>query len=234
MLFAKSEDGIRILAAKGLKGSCEECRSVLVPKCGRIVTPHWAHKSRIDCDGWSEPETNWHREWKLRFRQEEVEVTIKRDGCHHRADVHLKNPAADGIDTIEFQHSPLSVDDIWCRERFYGRDRLLWVIDAQTAYSDNRLNFEPIHRSKGEQIHRADWKRGRKSLVECMAPLALDLGKYKDKPTATHLILRVTYIGTYPYEANTPWGYQEGERMEVSGYFQNKDQFLHFYTKSRN
>jgi hypothetical protein len=33
----------------------------LKARCGQIVTWHWAHLAREDCDPWAEPDTVWHR-----------------------------------------------------------------------------------------------------------------------------------------------------------------------------
>ena len=52
---------------------------VLIAKCGPIKYHHWARLT-ADPDTWSEPETDWHREWKLRFHKDNVEKTITVDG----------------------------------------------------------------------------------------------------------------------------------------------------------
>lgn len=233
MLYATSESGPRIRATKGAKGICDECNSPMIPKCGSIVTPHWAHKSRVECDNWTEPETEWHREWKLHFKPEEIEVTIKRDGLHHRADIHLSQPAPDGIDTIEFQHSSIGHDEICCREQFYGTRNLLWILDVQDAYSDGRFEFDPLGRChQNKPLFRSDWKHGRKSFLECDARIALDLGsRWYDSP---HQLFHVFDIGTYRHESYSDWGIRVNDRMYVTGYFQTKSEFISFYTSPIN
>lgn len=127
MMYATAEDGRRVQAAKGLAAACPCCQSEVIAKCGSVVVHHWAHKSLKDCDSWSEGETEWHRAWKERFPEECREVVM---GCH-RADVRL--PDRDGVvRVIEFQHSPISVEEAAEREAFYGPG-LVWVFDERQS-----------------------------------------------------------------------------------------------------
>lgn len=71
-----------------LRGVCTGCQSEMVAKCGTVKVWHWSHKSKIPCDLWWEPETQWHRDWKNKFPQEWQE-SIHRDeqsGEKHIAD----------------------------------------------------------------------------------------------------------------------------------------------------
>ena len=105
------------MASPGAGGTCPSCGAALVPKCGSIVSWHWAHKAS-DCDHWSEPESQWHIDWKQLFPKAWQEVSFG----PHRADVGTRN----GI--IEFQRSSISADEIAERERFYGK--MIWVVWA--------------------------------------------------------------------------------------------------------
>jgi hypothetical protein len=71
--------------------------------------------------------TAWHLGWQERFPEHMREVTIG----PHRADVKTSKCV------IEFQHSPISVEDIQAREAFYGN--MVWVFDwpRVTIYGDN-------------------------------------------------------------------------------------------------
>jgi competence protein CoiA len=111
---------------KGLKGICIGCGKQVLAKCGQVKIHHWAHTSIKDCDTWSEPETEWHREWKNRFPAEfrEVCFTDKRTGEIHRADVHTNK----GV-TLEFQNSPISLEELKSREEFYSN--LIWIVNAK-------------------------------------------------------------------------------------------------------
>jgi hypothetical protein len=109
----------RTLAHPNAKASCPTCNGDLIAKCGELKSWHWAHKTK-DCDHWSEPESEWHRQWKERFPAEWQEQQIG----NHRADVLTPR----GI--IEFQRSPIKPAEIRERESFYGK--MAWVLDASS------------------------------------------------------------------------------------------------------
>lgn len=110
-------DGRRSLATPGLVGACPGCGGEVVAKCGEVLQWHWAHRAS-ECDPWSEPESEWHINWKNQFPAEWQERVIG----DHRADVLTPR----GV--IEFQKSSISTREISEREQFYGK--MLWVIDA--------------------------------------------------------------------------------------------------------
>jgi hypothetical protein len=118
-------DNIKSLPKKGKTGICTGCRQKVISKCGNIRVHHWAHKGTEDCDTWSEPETEWHREWKNKFPESYREVTFPDTNTneYHRADIHTK----DGV-TLEFQNSPLSVEEFNQRNSFYKK--LIWVVNG--------------------------------------------------------------------------------------------------------
>ena len=118
-------NGVRTEPSKALKGICTGCNGDVIAKCGDIKVHHWAHKSIKDCDPWAEPETPWHREWKDKFPPEFREVVFRDENTKeiHRADVHTPR----GI-TLEFQNSPISIQEIKSRDQFYPK--LIWVVNA--------------------------------------------------------------------------------------------------------
>lgn len=122
MLYAHDELGQLIEARKGAIASCPGCGNPVQPKCGSIVTHHWAHISGGDCDIWAESESDWHKAWKERFPMHCREIVMGENN-EHRADVRLDN----GL-VIELQHSSISADMIAERERFYGS--MVWLFDA--------------------------------------------------------------------------------------------------------
>ena len=97
----------------------------MVAKCGRVKVWHWAHKGKKPCDPWYESETQWHRDWKNRFPSEWQEIVHQdaRSGEIHIADV----KAPHGL-VLEFQHSPITPDEMRARETFYGE--LVWIVDG--------------------------------------------------------------------------------------------------------
>lgn len=120
----------RIEAYKtGLIATCPVCGENVRAKCGQIRLHHWAHITKQDCDPWKEAETEWHRRWKERFPKEWREVVIvevvdEHTHIKHRADIRTDK----GL-TIEFQNSPISLDEVRQREHFYKN--LIWVVNAQ-------------------------------------------------------------------------------------------------------
>src|SRR6267142_4076045 len=227
MLYAWN-DGIKLKAEKGLLGSCPDCQAQMVPKCGAIVTPHWAHKTLVDCDTWSEGETEWHRGWKNQFPAEEVEVSITKEGKRHRADVYLQTPVGK-VRTLEFQHSSISVEEIEARENFYGKDEMMWIFDAKSAYEGRRFWFEDSGKTtaEGKKLRVSDWKHGKKSLLACDAVVILDFGEPpKDKPEQPHWMFRVVSMGTYWRENEWEGQITVSERMSITGYFRTRDQFV--------
>ncbi len=93
----------------GTKGICPGCKGKLIAKCGSIKIHHWAHQRSVDCDMWWEPITQWHIEWQNNFPWDWREVIVRHEGSDkfHRADIHTP----DGL-TIEFQHSPLAIEEL--------------------------------------------------------------------------------------------------------------------------
>lgn len=162
MLYATTETGLRLTAEPGRTAFCPVCREPVRPKCGRIVTWHWAHIGREDCDDWAEPDSAWHLDWQAIVPAEWREVVIGR----HRADI----KAFDGT-IVEIQHSTISADEIRERENFYGR--MVWIFDAREAYAEGRLHFRRRDRRDYMTFR---WKHPRKTLAACRRPVLLDLG----------------------------------------------------------
>jgi hypothetical protein len=71
-------------------------------------------------------ETAWHREWKNAFPVPFRERTFFDPilGQLHRADVHTPNGT-----TIEFQNSPINLNELRSREAFYPK--LIWVLNGK-------------------------------------------------------------------------------------------------------
>jgi len=71
-------------------------------------------------------ETPWHRDWKKAFPSSFREVTFLDEslGQLHRADVHT--PCGT---TLEFQNSPICIEELKSREAFYPK--LCWVLNGK-------------------------------------------------------------------------------------------------------
>ena len=119
-------NGTKVAAFPKGKGSCPYCGNDVIAKCGSKVIWHWAHSVTQSCDPWWENETPWHRAWKAHWETEFQEVIRfdERTGEKHIADVKNKNGFV-----LEFQHSPMSSDELASREQFYGE--MAWVVNAK-------------------------------------------------------------------------------------------------------
>lgn len=125
-------------AAPGLPGRCPRCDQPVIPKCGPIKVPHWAHIAVRNCDAWWERETEWHRAWKDEFPKDWQEIVQRApDGEKHIADV----KTAQGV-VVEFQNSFLRPEERDARERFYGN--MAWVVNGLRRVRDRQKVFEAI------------------------------------------------------------------------------------------
>jgi len=117
-------------ARPGLQGTCVNCQSDTITKCGQIKIWHWAHKSKFSCDPWWENETEWHRAWKNHFPMEWQEsIHSDSTGEKHIADI----KTASGL-IIEFQRSAIQPAEMQSRERFYKN--MVWVVDGTRLMRD--------------------------------------------------------------------------------------------------
>jgi len=57
----------RVEAQPQLQGLCSCCSQPVVSKYGIRKVWHWAHRSKVSCDNWWEPETEWHRNRKNNY-----------------------------------------------------------------------------------------------------------------------------------------------------------------------
>ncbi len=130
-------NNVKTEATKGAKGTCINCGSELIAKCGEIKDHHWAHKGIRNCDPWWENETEWHRFWKNQFPSlwQEVIHTDK-TGEKHIADV-----KTDEGWVLEFQHSPIKSEEKYSRNTFYSK--IVWIIDGRRL-NRNIIQFQKL------------------------------------------------------------------------------------------
>jgi competence CoiA-like predicted nuclease len=139
--------GSRLAPKKGLQAICPTCEGQLIAKCGSIKMHHWAHKGSPCTDTWKENETQWHRWWKSIFPEEWREILRidNEKGERHRADIY--NPNKDLY--IEFQYSPISVEELQSRENFYKK--MIWVVNGHNlSFSLHKIDilFDHIESAK--------------------------------------------------------------------------------------
>lgn len=124
-------DGERCEPQPKLTGLCPACGEPVTARCGKQRIWHWAHKGRLICDPWWEPEGDWHRAWKNQFPAawQEVPLRSKSTSELHIADIRTPN----GL-VIEFQHSAIEPAEQDARETFYGN--MLWIVDGTRLKRD--------------------------------------------------------------------------------------------------
>jgi hypothetical protein len=143
VLFAINSLGERVKPTPNAAAVCPNCGSTVIAKCGEINIHHWAHENLQDCDSWNhESITQWHLDWQSYFPQNCCEIYINNGMEVHRADIKGK-----GEKIIEVQNSPISTEDIYKRETFYGN--MLWVINTEEfkhnlAFTNYKVNFGDI------------------------------------------------------------------------------------------
>jgi competence protein CoiA len=90
----------------------------------KVVTPYWSHIGKRRCDAWWENETEWHRRWKSCFPAGQREIVhFDEAGEKHVADVKTSRGMV-----IEFQNSPMPLDELRAREAFYGK--MMWIVNG--------------------------------------------------------------------------------------------------------
>lgn len=161
MQYAVNDDRRRIEAFKGGRALCPICEGQVLAKCGEIMVHHWAHEAGLDCDGWFEPETEWHRAWKALFPPESVEVPFG----EHRADILTRK----GV-VIELQNSSITGEEIRARENCYKR--MVWIVNA-TQFADRLFLMERYGESNCFKLR---WKSLRPTWQFAKKPVYLDLG----------------------------------------------------------
>ena len=113
------------------------------------------------CDPWWENEKPWHREWKEQFPKEWQEVIhTDENGERHIADV-----KTDHGYVIEFQHSPIKLEERQSREAFYKK--MVWVIDGTRRSRDKNKFIDLLNHHSIPVDGRANERRLKGHLDKC-------------------------------------------------------------------
>jgi hypothetical protein len=122
-------------------------------------------------------ETEWHRNWKLAFPAGYREVSFSDAviGELHRADVHT--PCGT---TLEFQNSPICLEELQSREAFYPK--LIWVLNGKKFKGFRVLknlpdvddpgisDYDFCHTDHLSMIRKADFLHGRPKVLNFRHP----------------------------------------------------------------
>lgn len=170
------------------RGTCAQCGSEMVAKCGPRVMHHWAHQRSRNCDPWWENETPWHREWKNLFPINCREVSHRaEDGEIHRADV--KTPT--GI-IVELQHSAMSDDERISREDFY--QNLVWVLDG-SVFAQNFDIYHMLPAPDSDIAQDLVWSKAQRHMGGANKGLFFRVSEAReDDPLATKATVRGGWI----------------------------------------
>ncbi len=178
-------DNERREAGPKMHGLCPACNQPVIAKCGEYKINHWAHKAKVDCDKWWEPETEWHRVWKNQFNSEWQEKIMHDDktGEKHVADV--RTP--DGL-VVEFQHSAIKPEEQRSREAFYKK--MVWVVDGKRCHTHMEYfsAHYPTQLGKSRYFRRAKDAFPR-SWRESTVPVIMDFGTPPEAPDYLYCLL---------------------------------------------
>lgn len=161
MYYGVDSDGNKVHIDDSVKDDsyvCPACGGLLVRKCGSIKVHHFAHKQAL-CDPWyKDNKGEWHRNMQSHFKSEQCEFRITdSDGVFHIADVFIEN--VDRPNTIiEFQHSPISIEEFDARNEFYinngtnekfDKNEIIWVFDYRAKQIFVDVSAKPFYKWNG-------------------------------------------------------------------------------------
>ena len=122
-LKAVDKNGCLVYIDKAIPGDyyyCQICGQPMLQRRGDVRIHHFSHYSPhghsdiVPCsDNWGYDKTEWHMEWQKRFPVDNMERVLELNGKKHIADVLVENVV------VEFQHSPISLDEFNERNEFY-------------------------------------------------------------------------------------------------------------------
>ena len=177
MFVALDENKNRVSIEDAVRGKlyyCPSCGEPLIVKAKEslAVRAYFSHKKGTDCDTFTHDMSDWHLGWQMKFPIENREVVIEKDGVKHRADVFINDTV------IEFQHSPITADEIAKRNEFYLSCgyKVIWIFDAddqlKNAWGDS---IDPVECRNGGLC----WKRAKRQFANKMPQNVFVFLQYK-------------------------------------------------------
>lgn len=178
--------------------NCSNSEKYYCPVCGerlairaidsKSIRTHFAHKRGTICyDDFTHDMSEWHYNWQCRFPESAREIVIEKNGIKHRADILINNTV------IEFQHSPITAEEINKRNEFYlscGYN-MVWVFDADNKIKnvfDGSIN--PLECSEID----LEWKRKRNEFATPMPRNVLVFLDYKIKVKKENNIISINNL----------------------------------------
>lgn len=160
MFTAIDKSGNRVFiddATKTEQYYCPACGSRLLVRQGKILSAHFAHNGRKNCDLWQSGEmSDWHKKMQSLFPLDCQEVVLWNEGHEecHIADALLKKRKT----VFEFQHSAISRQEFVERSFFFLQMgyAVVWVFDFQDESKPKRIYYteeEYNPESKEHYIH---------------------------------------------------------------------------------
>lgn len=154
MLKAKDKNGLVVYiddADPAQQYYCQVCDQPVMQKRGEIrihhfshYSPHGTHADIVPCcDHWSYDMTEWHMGWQRRFSSDDIEKVLTAGKEKHIADLLINKII------VEFQHSPISLDDFNERNEFYTRlgYKVIWVFDLIEERENGRIRDDDFEGS---------------------------------------------------------------------------------------
>lgn len=147
---------------------CPICGESVIIRNGGLVTPHFAHKSKSNCDTFTHDMSDWHKWWQEQFpvkNREHVEemefdmndwsytaitndfdcIKSREFGAGKTGKTILKHRAdvrANGY-VIEFQNSPISAEEFSERNWFYTSIgcKVIWIFNMIDLFESSQIEF---------------------------------------------------------------------------------------------
>ena len=213
------------VAEKGLEYHCPKCSQQVIPKKGRIVIHHFAHKPPIAC-AWGKGETREHLDAKKMFSDEFINRGLRAEvehevpslpGPDRRADVLVWFPNEDRF-AIELQHTTVDYQNLEQRTQSYIRENVavIWIPFLPAKYA------KQVERLKPSQ--EGDFR------IEKFSPRPLERwvhGFYYGKPWIynpnSRKLFRYQLKPYYLYKESAEWFDQDGNyQYEEGGEYPSK------------
>lgn len=161
MLYAIDECNNKILPEPHMKACCPFCGDIVISKCGEINAWHWAHRRLVECDDWTESDTEWHNNWKQQYPKENCELDLN----GRRADIITNN-----YEVILLNSKSLSLEEVRQREGHFKN--MIWIIKVDDIIE----NFDFFEKKDYLSFR---WKHARKYVAYITKPTILDFGDGK-------------------------------------------------------